>query len=165
VNPVVRFFATLGPAGYVPIAPATAGSALVAAIGWFLPVPPIAVTLALLVVGTALAVWLAGEAEKELGHDAKPIVCDEAVGQTIALLYVPHSLAAFAFSFFLFRVFDVWKPLGAREAQALPGGQGIVADDVIAGLTSCAVFHLVTVGSIRFFAWDPWAWAATILPF
>jgi len=161
---LLRFFATLGPAGYAPIAPATAGSAVVAAIGWFLPVPPIGVTLALIAVGTVIAVWLAGEAEKELGHDAKPIVCDEAVGQSLALLYVPHSLAAFAASFVLFRIFDVWKPLGAREAQALPGGQGIVADDVIAGLTACVVFHLGTIASIRFLGFDPWG-VAIRLPF
>ncbi|MEO5618404.1 MAG: phosphatidylglycerophosphatase A, partial [Candidatus Eisenbacteria bacterium] len=69
------------------------------------------------------------------------------------------------FSFLLFRIFDVWKPLGAREIQRLRGGYGIVADDFIAGLTSCAVFHLLTVASIRFFALDPWDWAAARLPF
>lgn len=142
MNPALRALATLGPAGYTPIAPATAGSAVVAAIGWFIPPPALPVALGLIVAGAALAVWLAGEAEKELGHDAKPIVVDEAVGQSLALLFVPHHWVAFAAAFFLFRVFDVWKPLGAREAQALPGGLGIVADDVIAGLTSCGVFHL-----------------------
>jgi len=141
VKALVRFLATLGPAGYAPVAPATAGSALVALIGWFLPVPALAVTLALLAAGTAIAVWIAGEAEKELGHDAKPIVIDEAIGQSLALLLVPHTVIAFAAAFFLFRVFDVWKPLGAREIQSLPGGLGVVADDVIAGLTACGAFH------------------------
>ena len=84
-------------------------------------------------VGTAIAMWVAGEAEKDLGHDAGPIVIDEAVGQSISLLFVPHTIVAFAISFVLFRIFDIWKPLGAREAQALPGGIGVVIDDVIAG--------------------------------
>jgi phosphatidylglycerophosphatase A len=141
VKTLIRALATLGPAGYAPIAPATAGSAVVALIGWFLPVPPLAITLVLLVAGAALAVWIAGEAEKELGHDAKPIVVDEAVGQSLALLFVPHSVVAFAISFVLFRILDVWKPLGAYQAQKLPGGQGVVADDVIAGLTACGAFH------------------------
>ena len=139
---LVLFFARLGPAGFAPIAPATAGSALVALIGWFLPVPPIWVTACLILVGTAFSIWICGEAEKHLGHDAKPIVDDEAVGQTLALLYVPHHWAAFTLAFLLFRIFDVWKPLGAHQAQRLPGGLGVVTDDVIAGLTSCAALQL-----------------------
>ena len=55
-------------------------------------------------------------------------------------------------SFALFRVFDVWKPLGAREAQRLPGGWGVVTDDVIAGLTACLTLHAT------------WALAARLLP-
>jgi len=137
-----RFAATLGPIGYAPIAPATAGSAVVAAIGWFLPVPPIAFTAVLLAAGTAIAIWLCGEAEKTLGHDAKPIVADEVIGQSLALLWVPHRVLAFVAAFVLFRIFDVWKPLGAQQAQRLPGGIGVVADDFIAGLTACATFHL-----------------------
>jgi phosphatidylglycerophosphatase A len=139
---VLRLLATFGPVGYAPIAPATAGSAAVALIGWFIPPPGLAEALALIGVGTVIATWAAGEAEKDLGHDAKPIVIDEAVGQSLALLLVPHSVLAFAISFLLFRVFDVWKPLGARQAQKLAGGVGVVADDIIAGLTACGVFHL-----------------------
>jgi phosphatidylglycerophosphatase A len=139
---LVRVLATLGPVGYAPFAPATAASAVVAFVGWFLPTPGLSETLALFAVGTIAAMWISGEAEKELGHDAKPIVVDEAVGQSLALLFVPHTVIAFAASFVLFRVFDVWKPLGAHQAQRLEGGLGVVADDVIAGLTACAVFHL-----------------------
>jgi phosphatidylglycerophosphatase A len=142
-RPVV-WLATLGPAGWAPLLPATVGSALVTLVGWFIPPPPLAIALVLLAVGTAIAIWAAGEAEKELGHDAGPIVIDEAVGQSLALLFVPHTWIAFAAAFVLFRIFDVWKPLGAREAQALPGGIGVVIDDIIAGITACAAFHLGT---------------------
>jgi phosphatidylglycerophosphatase A len=139
---LLRFIATLGPVGYAPIAPATAGSAVVAIVGWFLPVPALPVALGLLAIGTGAAIWIAGEAEKGLGHDAHPIVIDEVIGQTIALLMAPRQLWVYAAAFFLFRVFDVWKPLGAREAQRLPGGLGVVADDVIAGLTTLALVQL-----------------------
>jgi len=142
VKSLIRFVATLGPVGYAPIAPATAASAVTALIGWFLPVPPIGITLACLAVGTALAIWLSGEAEKELGHDAHPIVVDEVIGQSLALLFAPRTLLVYGAAFLLFRVFDVWKPLGAREAQALPGGIGVVADDVIAGLATLVVVQL-----------------------
>lgn len=144
-----RWLAMLGPAGLSPIAPATAGSAVVTAVAWFLPVPPFPVFLALLAVGTLVAVWAAGEAEKSMGHDAKPICIDEAVGQTLSLMFVPHTLAAFATAFVLFRIFDVWKPLGAREAQNLPGGWGVVADDFIAGLVTCVAMQGVLWGAHR----------------
>jgi phosphatidylglycerophosphatase A len=143
VHPLILALATLGPAGYAPIAPATAGSALVAAVGWFLPVPPLPIGLALLGIGFLIAVWIAGEAEKQLGHDAKPIVIDEAIGQALALWFLPHRLHAFVIAFVMFRIFDVWKPLGARQAQRLPGGWGIVMDDVIAGITANLVFHAI----------------------
>jgi phosphatidylglycerophosphatase A len=142
VRALARFIATLGPVGSTPIAPATAGSAVVALAGYFIPVPALWVALLLIVACAALAVWSAGEAESTLGHDAKPIVIDEVVGQSLALLFVPHQPLAFLAAFVLFRGFDVMKPLGAREVQRLPGGWGVVADDVIAGLTACGVFHL-----------------------
>ena len=138
----VRLLATLGPVGYMPVAPATAGSAVVVVIGYFLPVPPLWVALVIIAVGAWLAVGLCGAAEKQLGHDARPIIADEVVGQSLALLRVPHDPLWFLVSFVLFRIFDVWKPLGARQAQRLPGGLGIVVDDIIAGLTACGVFHL-----------------------
>jgi phosphatidylglycerophosphatase A len=140
-RPVV-WLATLGPAGWAPLLPATVGSALVTLIAWFIPPPPLPLALGLLAIGTAIAIWAAGEAERDLGHDAGPIVIDEAVGQSISLLFVPHSIVAFAISFVLFRIFDIWKPLGAREAQRLPGGFGVVIDDIIAGITACGAFHL-----------------------
>jgi phosphatidylglycerophosphatase A len=137
-----RVVATLGPIGSSPIVPATVASFVVAVIGWFLPVPPLAITLVLLAAGTAIAVWASGEAEKTLGHDAKPIVVDELIGQSIAMLFIPHLPVAFAVSFLLFRLFDVWKPLGAHALQRLPGGIGVVADDFAAGIMACGAFHL-----------------------
>jgi phosphatidylglycerophosphatase A len=139
---LARFVATLGPVGFLPIAPATWGSAVVALIGWFLPVPPLPITLVLLAIGTVIAIWVCGEAEKDLGHDAKPIVADEVIGQSIALLFMPHTILAFFAAFVVFRVLDVWKPLGAREVQNLPGGYGVVADDVIAGAVSLVVLQI-----------------------
>jgi len=147
-RPVV-WLASLGPAGWSPVAPATVGSALVTAIAWFTPVPSLPVALAVLALGTLVAVWVAGEAEKDLGHDAGPIVIDEAVGQSLALLFAPHRPLVFVAAFVLFRIFDVWKPLGAREAQALPGGWGVVADDVIAGLTTLLVVQGLLAAQAR----------------
>lgn len=141
-----KWLAMLGPVGLVPGPRATYGSAVVAAAGFFLPVPSPLVFAALLVAGTLIAVWAAGEAEHALGHDANPICIDEAVGQTLALILVPRTPLAFLAAFLLFRLFDIWKPLGAREIQHLPGGWGVVADDVIAGLVACLAFHGLRFG-------------------
>jgi phosphatidylglycerophosphatase A len=135
------WLAMLGIAGFAPVAPATAGSALTVLVGWFLPVPGLPLALALLAVGTVIAVWCAGEAEQELGHDAGPIVVDEAVGQSITLLFCPHRLSAFLVAFALFRIFDIYKPPIADRAQDLPGGLGIVADDVVAGVVALLVLQ------------------------
>ena len=149
----MRTFATrlamLWPVATLPGPRATYGSFVVAVVGYFLPVPPLWLFAVLLVLGTVVAVWAAGEAEHVLGHDANPIIVDEAIGQSISLLFVPHTIAAFATSFVLFRIFDVLKPLGANEAQRLPGGYGVVADDAIAGVGACLAFHLVRFALIR----------------
>jgi phosphatidylglycerophosphatase A len=144
-----RWIATLGPIGFAPVAPATFGSLATAIVGFALPVPDLRIALAVLVVGFFIAVWAAGEAEKTLGHDAGPIVIDEVIGQSIALLGAPHTWWAFTTCFLLFRLFDIWKPFGAHEAQRLPGGWGVVTDDVIAGVVAMIAFQLGRIAVMR----------------
>lgn len=76
--------------------------------------------------------------------DPSHVVIDEVAGQTVALIppalfvagLAPFDLSTklLAACFFLFRLFDVWKPGPVRELEKLPGGIGIVADDLLAGL-------------------------------
>lgn len=139
---LIEAVATLGPVGYAPVAPATFASVVTALAGWFLPAAPLGITLAVLALGAALASWICGRAEERLGHDAHPIVLDEVIGQSIALLAAPKIWWVYLAAVALFRLFDIWKPLGAREAQALPGGIGVVVDDVIAGVTSLGILQL-----------------------
>ena len=99
---------------------------------------------------TALEVLVCGEAEKKLGHDAHPIVADEVAGMMITMCGVPafgpghpsHALALAA-GFVLFRIFDIWKPPPVNQAQALPGGIGVVTDDVLAGIYANLVLQLL----------------------
>jgi phosphatidylglycerophosphatase A len=82
-----------------------------------------------------LGVWAAGQSEKFFGQtDPRSVVIDEVAGQMVAFLLFPHAswkllLAGFA----LFRIFDISKPFPAGRAERLPGGWGIMVDDVIAG--------------------------------
>ena len=127
--------------GYFPIAPGTAGSAvgvaLVAAIG-LIPLSPAwhwvllgSALLSILVVG----VWTATEAERFFARaDPGHVVIDEVAGQIVTLLACPNrSWKWLLAGFLLFRFFDVVKPFPARRAEHLPGGWGIMTDDVIAG--------------------------------
>jgi phosphatidylglycerophosphatase A len=109
----------------------------------------------------AIGVWASSRAAKFSGKkDPQFVVIDEVSGQHLALLLgsllpvrwsslpeyspfrplgssLPHSVLSWKFllaGFILFRVFDIWKPFPARQAESLPGGWGIMADDWIAGL-------------------------------
>jgi phosphatidylglycerophosphatase A len=65
--------------------------------------------------------------------DPSIVVIDEIVGIWIALLLLPKTVLAYALAFVLFRIFDVLKPEPARALERLPGGWGIMLDDVVAG--------------------------------
>jgi phosphatidylglycerophosphatase A len=93
------------------------------------------VTLALLALLTGVAIWTAGEAEKLFQkRDDGRITVDEIAGQWLALLLLPGGWVVGGVAFLLFRLFDIWKPWPARLAERLPGGLGVVADDLVAGL-------------------------------
>lgn len=81
----------------------------------------------------AAAVPLATSGERAWGPDPGRVVIDEIAGFYVTVAFLPQSTALGCVAFFLFRVLDIVKPPPARRAEALPGGVGIVADDVVAG--------------------------------
>ena len=145
------WIATVGGAGYFPIAPGTAGSlvglAVVVGLGQ-LPLPRITATLTLAAASLgffALGVWAAGEAEKFFGRrDPGQVVADEVVGQMITFLAIPHTTWKWwVGGFLLFRAFDVVKPFPARQAERIPRGWGIMLDDVVAGVYGLSVLAVI----------------------
>ncbi len=137
--------------GYLPGAPATWASAATALL--LAAVLPGATTPALLAITacvTVLAILVSGPAEKTLGHDARPIVADEVAGMLVSVCGVPaiaHSsprfAATLALAFVLFRVFDVLKPPPVALSQRLPGGFGVVVDDLLAGIYTNLSLQLI----------------------
>jgi phosphatidylglycerophosphatase A len=127
--------ATAFGSGYSPIAPGTAGSLVGLALFW--PLQLAAPWVQVLVV---VVVYLAGVAAStrlalQLGRkDPGAAVVDEVVGMWLSLLFLPFTPATAAAAFLLFRVLDVFKPYPARQLEALPGGWGIMTDDVMAGV-------------------------------
>lgn len=135
-----RIIATFFGVGYFPVASGTLGSAVALVILWF--VPPIR-GLGLwigLPVAFLIGVWASFGAETQLGHDAHPIIIDEMVGQWLAVAFLPKEWLPWGIAFVLFRVFDVLKPFPIHRSQKLPGGWGIMIDDVLA-----AVYTIVLV--------------------
>lgn len=121
--------------GYAPVAPGTFGAALGLLLFWPLATLPLAhqglATLVLCGVGVAAASAVA----RHVGlHDPGLVVIDEIVGMWVSLLLLPFTPATAAAAFLLFRAMDVLKPWPARQLEALPGGWGIVADDLMAGV-------------------------------
>ena len=138
------FIATAGPVGFMPIAPGTWGSALAVLIWWFgIKDLPISSYLIVLFLITAISIWSSTKAEKSLGHDSGHIVIDEFAGQLTALIVCPHSILFGVLGFFIFRLFDIWKPYPIYSSQKLPSGWGVTIDDILAGIyTAIALFFI-----------------------
>jgi phosphatidylglycerophosphatase A len=137
---VARLVATAFGSGYAPFAPGTAGSAVGLLLFWpmaGLPWPWQASSSVVLFLVGSLA---AGRVARRVGlKDPGIVVVDEVVGQWVTLTALPFTPVTAAVGFLLFRVMDVVKPWPARDLERLPGGWGIVADDVAAGIYA----HLV----------------------
>jgi len=155
---VVLALARLGPLGRRLPAPGTWGSiaGLLYFTVFFHPLGMVA-TLLLSAVACYLAVALCGEAEFRLGRkDPGEVILDEFVVMPLCFLGWRSLVdpfpawAVFLAGFALFRFFDILKPLGIRRLQDLPGGWGVVVDDVAAALASCAVMHLAKLGWAHF---------------
>jgi phosphatidylglycerophosphatase A len=143
--------ATAGGAGFAPKAPGTAGS-IVGVLIYFLiealhagAYYPHAIIF-FFIVGT----WASSRVERLYGHDSQRIVIDEVVGQmiTFGLFAGRYQLSAIyiALGFGLFRLFDILKPFPVRRLERFPGGFGVVADDVGAGLYALAALTLIRYG-------------------
>ena len=106
-------------------------------------------TLAL-VLGIALSI-IAGipaatiAARESAREDPQIVVIDEVAGQWIALIGCPFDLRHALIALVLFRLFDIVKPFPARQLERLPGGWGIVFDDVAAGLYAWGMAALLRI--------------------
>ncbi len=133
---VARSIATLFGAGRSPIVPGTAGTLaavpLVFVAARFLPLWAYLVATLVL---TLAGVWSSGRTAGDSGRkDPGEVVIDEAAGLFVTMAGLPADLPTMAAGFFLFRVMDIVKPPPARRAERLPGGWGIMVDDLVAGV-------------------------------
>ena len=143
------FIATCAHVGYVPVAPGTFGSAVGLAVYYLIRrEASTAVELAAIAIITVVGLWSATEAEHHFGGiDPGPVVIDEVVGMLITLALHPVNVMGAIVGFFVFRVLDVVKPWPARRLELLPGGFGVVFDDMMAGVYG----NLIVWGLVRLF--------------
>ncbi len=146
-----KFIATAFGSGYSPVAPGTAGAAVGVLMLWGMSEiwpgqfsggwPQAIWLLVAILVFLFLGVMASKKLEPEWGHDPSRIVVDELVGVWVAMLGVPVNWLNLLLAFGLFRLFDIWKPLGIRKLERLPSGWGVMMDDVAAGVVSLVFMH------------------------
>lgn len=130
--------------GYAPVAPGTVGSLLGLALFWPLARLETTVKLVALAALVWLGVWSATLVARRLDvEDPSVVVVDEVAGMWVTLLFLPLTPLSAAVGFLLFRVMDVVKPFPARSFERLPGGWGIMADDLMAGVYANLVLRLL----------------------
>jgi len=96
--------------------------------------------LAATLIGIPAATIVARESGRE---DPGHVVIDEVAGQLIALIAIPADWRHAAISLLLFRIFDILKPPPIRQLERLPGGTGIMLDDVAAGLFALLLAQII----------------------
>lgn len=126
---------TVGGAGFFPIAPGTVGSAIGVAVYLLTAHWPAAWQIGLLAAISLVGTWGATGTARALGReDPGPVIVDEVAGQLLTLLLTGVGVAGAVAGFFIFRILDIVKPWPARNFEALHGGVGIMADDLMAGV-------------------------------
>ena len=142
---LVMFLATGCFVGNIPIAPGTFGTIAGLLFCLFLSKAGFLSATFIVVVFIIFAVWIAGEAEKIIKQkDPGRIVIDEIAGIMVTLLGLPFNFVSVISGFFIFRILDIVKPFPIRSIEnKLPGGAGIVMDDVAAGIMGNCLLRLI----------------------
>lgn len=132
--------------GYVPRSPGTAGTLLAIPLSLALnriAASSISISLLTLVVFVLIAKWFAEKGEEILQQrDSQKIVIDEMAGFLLANFLSPARFEILASAFLLFRFFDIMKIPPARRAERIPGGTGVVLDDLVAGVYTFLILRL-----------------------
>ncbi len=130
--------------GFLPVCPGTFGALAGALFFWlFLKAFSVKYQIFFSAILFFIGVWASFEISKLLKEeDPDEVVIDEVVGMWIALLG-RHSFLEFLLAFVLFRLFDIKKPFFIARIEKIPGGWGIMLDDVLAGIYSAVSLYLI----------------------
>jgi phosphatidylglycerophosphatase A len=147
MNKIWLSIATFFNVGKFPLAPGTLASLITTIIFYLVNLflkPSIYVQAAAIVLLFIIGLPAASAAEKHYKKkDPGACVIDEVAGQMLALLFIRRSVILYIGGFFLFRFFDIIKPFPVKQADRIPGGFGIMFDDIVAALYALGVLHLI----------------------
>lgn len=146
---VARLIGSFCFVGHVPVAPGTAATFAALFLVW-IGQPSPALHLLILAAALIAGTWSAGRIERMTGvKDNGIIVIDEVAGALVSVAFLPLSFFNVAAAFFLFRVFDILKPPPIRWIErVVPGGAGVMLDDVAAGIAANLVLQILRVLNI-----------------
>jgi phosphatidylglycerophosphatase A len=139
----IIFLATGGLIGYSPIAPGTFGSMAALPLCLLISLMPVSAAVPFVAALLLFSAWIADAAQKIIGRSDPPeVVVDEICGMAATMLALPFSPVFVAGGFALFRVFDILKPFPIRWVDKhVPGGLGILLDDLLAGIFANAILR------------------------
>ncbi|WP_304130359.1 phosphatidylglycerophosphatase A [Ignavibacterium album] len=130
--------------GYIPFASGTFGSLAASIIYFLIPgTDNIIVLSAMILVFFFYGIYVSYKFENVYGKDPAECTIDEVVGTWIALLNLPKSFLLVVISFFIWRALDIIKPFPARRSESLPGGWGIMVDDVISAFYTFIIMQIM----------------------
>jgi len=129
--------------GYIPVASGTFGSAAALIIYLIPGFENLWVICPAILILFVYGVFVSGKFEKLYGKDPAECTVDEVVGTWIAIIALPKTILIIMISFFVWRALDIIKPFPAGTSENLPGGWGIMIDDVISGTYTLIILHLI----------------------
>lgn len=141
----IVFLATGFYIGNIPFAPGTFGTILGLPLCFLLGLLKLPLALVCTMLFILIAIWISHIAEKRLKKkDPGCIVIDEIAGMAVTLIGLPFNLTTGLSGFIIFRILDISKPFPIQALEKhLPGGLGVVADDVIAGIMANLILRVI----------------------
>ena len=132
-------------AGYIPVAAGTFGTVVAIPLCFLLSLFGPLEGIVFVGIFAGVAVWISGQAEKIFEKkDSGLIVIDEMAGFLVTLYCIPMTLENLVAGFLLFRIMDIAKPFPIKRLEVgLPGGWGVVGDDVLAGVYANVVLRVI----------------------
>ena len=143
INSFEKFIGSGFFTGYFPVASGTVGS-LAAIVIYLIPgFEQLFVIIPATLVIIFYGIYIGTKFEAEYGKDPAQCTIDEVAGTWISLIALPKTFGIIIATFFLWRILDIIKPPPARNLEKLNGGLGIMIDDVISGIYTLIIMHLV----------------------